>query len=209
MLASRMLVASFALGAFGCVERIAIDDDDGGDGGAGVDRPECTGDGLGNRPIRDEWRTEAVVPFDHFDEINGVPRISRLRIGGTLAGGSDRENFANRGDVNVRFDGPPDTITIELRRFTFARCEAAAEADFEALSLWSFAGIDPPVDGRELDPALACDGAAGFSDGCAIRVFYDGLSQLARSGADIRVTLPADYAGDLVVITDDNDADPD
>lgn len=189
----------------GCTERIAIDE---GDGGAQVDRPKCEGSG-DNRPLRDEWQTEARVAFDHFDEATGLARITRLRIGGTLAGGSDRENFANRGDVFVRFDGPPDTIEIALRRFTFAPCEEAAEDDFEAVSLWAFVDVDPPVPPHEIDAASDCTGAEGWRDDCAIRIYYDGLSQLARTGADLRVTLPPDYAGDLVVVTDDNDADPD
>jgi hypothetical protein len=155
-----------------------------------------------------------MVKFDHFDEDEGIAIIASLQVGGRLEGGSDRENFANRGDIIVKHDGPADTIQIEFRRFTFGPNADAAKADFEAMSLWAFnSNTDnplPPDDMLEMSPeALCANESTGWLSGCAIRLYYDGLSQLARAGADIRVTLPADYARDLTVITEDNDEDPD
>jgi hypothetical protein len=46
--------------------------------------------------------------------------------------------------------------------------------------------------------------ASGWQNACEVRVYYDGLSQLKRSGADFRVTLPADYRQKITVVTQDN-----
>ena len=51
--------------------------------------------------------------------------------------------------------------------------------------------------------------ASGWQNDCEVRVYYDGLSQLRRSGADIRVTLPADYRQRINVVTQDNTEDED
>jgi hypothetical protein len=164
-----------------------------------------------NKPFRDEWKTEAFVPFDHFDEENNATNIFSLTVGGRLEGGADRANFANRGDVIVKFDGPPDMIQVEFRRFTFSPNQEAADLDYEAMSLWAFnTSLDNPSPPDMMDPETYCaDEETGWLSGCGIRLYYDGQSQLVRAGADIRVTLPPDYDRDLTVITEDNDGDPD
>ena len=163
-----------------------------------------------NQPFVDDWRTEAFVPFDWYDEDAGMAAIFSLQVGGRLAGGTNNPNFANRGDVIVLHDGAPDTITIEFQRFTFAPNQDAADETFEAMSLWAFnTSVDQPQPPDAMDPEAQCVLESGWQSGCGIRLYYDGLSQLARAGANIRVTLPPDYARDLTVITEDNDADPD
>lgn len=173
----------------------------------------CSGDqpkSTDNQPFVDDWRTEAFVPFDWYDEENNMAAIFSLQVGGRVAGGTDRENFANRGDVIVKHDGAPDTITVEFQRFTFGPNREAAEVDFEEMGLWAFnANVDNPSPPDQMDAEAACVTEAGFQSGCGIRLYYDGLSQLARAGANIRVTLPPDYARDLRVVTEDNDADAD
>lgn len=59
------------------------------------------------------------------------------------------------------------------------------------------------------ETCIDLSGQAQWRDGCQIRVYYDGLVQLARSGADFRVTLPQTFTGELQLGTEDNDADPD
>lgn len=165
------------------------------------------------RPIRDVWRVEHEGPFTLLDD-DGEPNIRSLRIGRAVP--SD-DNFANRGDVIVRFDGPPDTIRIELRRFTFTAADDDAAAEqLERLSLWARdADIDAPQRSGLLDEDSRCDGVGEdgrprpWRDGCAIYVEFDGLSQPARSGADIRVTLPPEYRESLAIATQDNDEERD
>ena len=148
------------------------------------------------RPFRDEWRVEADVPFSH--QGGG---ITSLQVGGLLF----ENNFANRGDVIVQFDGEADRIVVEMRRFTTAASEVAAREDFEALHLWAFsASVDSPMPPFAMPEDESCTSGA-WRDGCAIRVWYDGIDQLSRAGADLRVTLPADYLGALKVVTEDND----
>lgn len=152
-------------------------------------------------PFRDEWRVEADLEFIHTDA-SGVPLIDTLVIGGV----ETIDNFANRGDVIVNFDGPANRILVELRRFTFNTDQEAAENDFADLSLVAYAApLARPQDQSPADDCLA----SGWQEGCEIRVYYDGLSQLRRSGADIRVTLPSDYRQRITVITEDNDEEAD
>lgn len=172
----------------------------------------CTGSSGGDSPTilptRDDWQVAAQVMFDHEGE-EGAVNIGSVQIGGRLTGGTNR-NFANRGDVIVLFDGPEDTITIELRKFTAAINDTVAQEDYDALSLWAFnANQSSPLPPDDMDPMALCNGEAGWLNNCAIRLYYDGLSQLARAGADIRVTLPPSYRGTVSVITEDNDDDPD
>lgn len=156
---------------------------------------------FGRRPYRDEWRVEADLDFIHVDG-SGIPLIHELTIGGR----ETNDNFANRGDVIVNFDGPADRILVELRRFTFATSQQGAETDFADLSLLAYAA---PL-GRPQDQSVEDDCvASGWRNGCEIRVYFDGIAQLWRSGADIRVTLPADYRQTITVVTEDNDAEED
>ncbi|MBX7081481.1 MAG: hypothetical protein K1X88_19935 [Nannocystaceae bacterium] len=162
-----------------------------------------------NAPWRDQWREVHEGPFVHRDA-DGEPLITTLQIG-SQAGYAD--NFLNRGDVVVRFDGEPDRIRIELRRFTFATDERSAAETFDRLQLWAYdAKTSTPGPPSTMDPDARCDGSDGdaprpWRDGCAILVRYDGLAQLERAGADIRVTLPPDYRGKLAIETSDNDAE--
>lgn len=153
------------------------------------------------QPFRDEWRVEADLAFIHTDA-SGVPLIDTLVIGGV----ETLDNFANRGDVIVNFDGPANRILVELRRFTFTTDQEAAEIDFADLSLLAYAApLARPQDQSPADDCLA----SGWQEGCEIRVYYDGISQLRRSGADIRVTLPSDYHQRITVITEDDDEEGD
>lgn len=172
----------------------------------------CGDNGGGGSPEilpfrQSDWTVEAQVPFEHTLE-DGTVNIGNLQIGGRLTGGSNK-NYANRGDVIVLFDGPEGVITVEFRRFTAAANEASAEEDYKALSLWAFnANQSSPLPPDQMDAAALCnDEATGWLNNCAIRVYYDGLTQLARAGADIRVTLPPSYVRNVSVITEDNDDD--
>ncbi|MEX1366114.1 MAG: hypothetical protein AB1Z98_23515 [Nannocystaceae bacterium] len=165
-------------------------DGDGGDGG-----------GAERQPYRDQWRIEAEVAFDHTGP-DGEVLIGQLGIGGPLT----NDNFANRGDVIVKFDGAPGRILVEMRRFTHTTSLDNAMRDFDDLSLWAFAA--PLGRPQDLDAEDDCTQGA-WQDGCEVRVYYDGLSQLSRSGADLRVTLPADYRYQLDVQTQDDVADDD
>jgi hypothetical protein len=190
-----LLVGFVAVACFGCELRRNSVGETAGDTGL-VDAV----------PWRDAWRTVIDQPFPLVDA-DGSLVIGSLQIGGIEEG----DNFANRGDVLVRYAETP-RITVEMRRFTMAGDEATAEEDFDALEVWAYAGSGSPAPPDELDPADDCrdpEGAAPWSDGCSIRVYYGGQSQLARSGADLRVTIPRGWLGDLEVVTEDNDADSD
>lgn len=166
----------------------------GGGGGSGCNNePPGTSD---RSPFRDEWRTVVDEAFEHTAS-DGTPQIFELTIGGR----EENDNFANRGDVIVTFDGMPNRILIDMRRFTFNTTQEAADVDFENLALW--ASDSPP--GGPTQPEMEEDCIlGGWRNGCEVRVLYDGLSQLQRSGADIRVRLPPDYRYKLNVITEDN-----
>jgi hypothetical protein len=165
----------------------------------------CPGNegGLAKRfPFRDGWVTEVDQEFVHTSA-EGTALIYELTIGGR----EQYDNFANRGDVIVNFDGPPGRILVEMRRFTFTTTEQSAEQDYDDLQAWAYkSSVGRP---RDQKPEDACIKAAGDADqswlhGCQFRVYYDGQAQLDRSGADIRVTLPPDYPYQLNVNTQDN-----
>lgn len=159
------------------------------------------------QPFRDMWRTEADVAFEHTIEAGGevMTQIADIIIGGR----ESNDNFANRGDVIVNFDGPADRIMVEFRRFTTNTSEDAAEDDYEAMSLWAFnTSVSTPSKPDDMDPATNCV-SGGWLNACGVRVYYDGQSQLSRAGADIRVTLPADYRQSVNIITEDADEDED
>lgn len=162
---------------------------------------------VGVEPYRDEWRTVHLGPFAALDD-EGDPAITDVLVGSALG---YADNFVNRGDVIVQFDGPPDTIEIEFRRFTFAEDAADASEIFERLHLWAFnESVGSPKMPRDMDEAARCGGPSAddapvpWQDGCAIYVYYDGQAQLARAGADIRVTLPSDYRQRVSISTSDN-----
>lgn len=172
----------------------------------------CPGAGNGDTeraPYRDDWRMVADQPFIHSDA-DGVAQIFDLVIGGR----ENNDNFANRGDVIVNFDGGEDRIIVELRRFTFAPDQETADKDYDDLSLWAYdaASLGRPQDQEEEDNCNSVDAngvPAGWINGCDIRVYYNGQNQLRRSGADIRVTLPPTYRQDIEITTQDNVEDDD
>jgi hypothetical protein len=161
---------------------------------------------LSLEPFRDGWQLEVDTEFPHQDDA-GVPGITSIVIGGP----GDEGNFANRGDVIVEFDDAyEDRITVEMRRFAWVDDEDAAADGYEKLRLWAYSAtpIKPP---GEMDPASNCnpgDGSA-WQDDCTIRVYYEGQLEPRRFGADLRVTLPADYRHSVQVVTSDNDYDDD
>ena len=137
---------------------------------------------------RDEWREELVLP---------AAKLRHLLVGGVLSS----DNFANRGDIEVRYEEGSSEIRVELQRFTVAKSEDDAEQAFERMSLWAYdvESVDKP---SELSMDSACSVSAG--DFCQIRTYYDGLFQPVRDGANIRVTLPRGWDGTLELETTDN-----
>lgn len=171
----------------------------------GNDAPPAGG---GSEPIRDKWRVVHEGPFQVLKDDGLEPNISDLQIGNALG---YNDNFVNRGDVIVEFTGAPDTIKIEFRKFTFAEGDTDAEDDFDKLSLWAYnASTGSPKKPADMDDEARCGGEdedgdpLPWLDGCAIYVYYDGQNQLQRAGADIRVTLPANYRQDIAIETADD-----
>lgn len=163
--------------------------------------------GTSNQPFRDKWRVEHEGALELVDAEGNVA-IQKLIIGNMLG---SNDNFVNRGDVIVKFDGAPGTIKIEMRRFTFSTDESAANEVFDKLQMWAYnSNTGTPKKPKDMDEEARCGGENDkgdpypWQDGCAIYVYYDGLSQLARAGADIRVTLPPDYHEDITIETSDN-----
>lgn len=113
------------------------------------------------------------------------------------------ENFANRGVVEVLFDHPEETITIEIRKYVFDD-GIDLEDKFGRLGLWAFVLSGNPA--RNPDPADDCR-TDTWKDGCAILAYYDGKSQPLRMGMDFRVHLPTGWRGQLFVTTEDNIAE--
>lgn len=179
---------------------LACGEDNPAGGGADTDGDVDAFPFEGNQPVEDEWTLEVDQPFD-------PATVQSLIVGGI----EHADNFANRGDVVVRY-ADIDRITVEMRRFTSASDATGAQADFGRLSLWAYETGGNPAPPSQMDADDACvdpSGQTPWRDGCQIRVYYDGLTQLARSGADFRVTLPQAFTGDLELGTEDNDADPD
>jgi hypothetical protein len=168
-------------------------------------------DGGTQAPFREGWKTEHEGDFiatEPDEDGNLIPLITDILIGNALG---SQDNFVNRGDVIVEFNGDPDTIKIELRRFTFAASEDEADEIFDKLELWSYsASTSSPKKPSDMEEADRCAGEDDDGDpypwqeGCAIYVYYNGQSQLARAGADIRVTLPSDYLEGVSISTADN-----
>lgn len=186
-----------------------------GGGGATSDDGADTGDTDGGTPAdhdgpapyRDEWRVVHEGPFVELDEA-GEPLIRNLIVGNTLG---HNDNFVNRGDVIVQFDGEPGTIRVEFRRFTFASSQADAEEVYDRISLWAYnSSPGTPKRPVDMDEEDRCDGLdadgtpRAWKEGCAVYLYYDGQAQLVRAGTDIRVTLPPDYRGALALATSDN-----
>ncbi len=153
-------------------------------------------------PFRDEWRVELSAPVT----LAGAGRLQDLLVGGH----EHESNFANRGDVIVQFHDE-DRIVVEMRRFTRAADPERAREDFDHTMLWAYIGGDvAPVPPQQMEFPRPCVGEDGsLRDGCGLRVYYDGNSQPLRTGADLRVTLPARWTGQLDLITQDSIIDSD
>ncbi len=154
----------------------------------------------GLQPFRDQWRVELDAPVT----LSGTGALRDLLIGGV----EHEDNFSNRGDVIVRFHDD-ERVVVELRRFTQASSAEQAAAEFDQLALWAFFGGDrAPMRPEQMQFPRPCVGETGrFLNGCGLRVYHQGIAQPLRSGADVRVTLPASYAGNVQVITQDTIAD--
>lgn len=147
------------------------------------------------KPQVGEWETEVdKLPFP----LSGDARITTLTVGRK----EFDENYANRGTIEILFDHPEETITVETRKYVFGD-SIDKENTFEKLSLWAFASSGNPTRPDSQDPADDCTDTS-WKDGCAIYTYYDGKSQPERSGMDFRVHLPTGYRGKLVVATEDN-----
>jgi hypothetical protein len=167
-----LFVATLSLTSLGCQP-------------AGDDGPTDSSD---RSPVLDSWREEISGP---------ASQISKLVIGGRLAS----NNFANRGDIEVRYVANTDQITIEMRRFTIAKTQQDAELAFGRMKFWAYNIATPKA------PTPADDDKACFADGqatCYVRNYYDGQLQPVRDGAHFRVTIPAGWDGDLELKTQDN-----
>jgi len=157
----------------------------------------------------DEWRVEVDAEFPYM--VDGELNIASISIGGLLT----QDNFANRGDVIVKNNGPEGRILVEMRRFTWRGTEEDAQVDFENTELLAYVGSLKPPD--EIADENKCgypdrddpDTVSPWQDACSIRVYYRGQIQPSRLGADLRVTLPASYRGVIFVTTDDNDESED
>jgi hypothetical protein len=172
---------------------------------AGNESP--VGDAL---PQLTEWETVVdKLPFP----TSGDAKINRLTVGRK----EYTNNFANRGDIEVHFDQDSDVISIELRKYDFsdditAKGDEATgqEGTFERMSLWAYNedGSNPakPTEADAADPTKNCQLEA-WKDGCSVYVYYDGLTQPVRSGADLRVHLPKAWRGELNVQTEDNEGE--
>ncbi len=155
--------------------------------------PACKGDdgsddGGSREPYVDDWRVEMSGP---------AAQISSLSIGDRLTS----DNFANRGDIEVRYVDNTDQITIEMQRFTIAKTQADADAAFDRMKFWGY-DISSPAPPEPADAEDAC--WAPDVTGCYVRNYYDGQLQPVRDGVNFRVTIPKGWDGDLELTTEDN-----
>ena len=152
----------------------------------------CTGDdgvGENREPYVDDWEEVASGP---------AAQITTLSIGDRLTS----DNFANRGDIEVRYVDGINDITIEMQRFTIAKDQATADAAFERMKFWGY-NIATPAPPTPEDAVDAC-WASPDVDGCYVRNYYEGQLQPVRDGVNFRVTIPRGWDGDLELTTEDN-----
>jgi hypothetical protein len=180
----------------------------------GVNCDDSNGTPERGSPRRDEWRVEVDTEFPYKDSEGNV-QIDSIFIGG---GSKSSDNFVNRGDVIVKFDGEADRIKIEMRRFTWRKDseEDSIQSDFDKTLLWAFptSNLVPP---DELPPEADCarrnpddpDATFPWLNNCRVRVYYEGQIQPNRLGADLRVTLPSKYRHSVDVSTFDNTTEED
>jgi hypothetical protein len=140
------------------------------------------------RPFRDEWREELVLP---------AAELRHLVVGGPLT----LDNFANRGDIQIHYDDDSSEVRVELQRFTIASDLDDATEAFGRMSVWAY---DLESVERPSDEIMQSACGVGEGDFCHLRVYYDGLFQPVRDGANIRVTLPRGWEGELELETEDN-----
>jgi hypothetical protein len=167
--------------------------------------PSCSGtggDAPGSNfaPFRSGWEVVGNFEFPYLN-MDGEVQISSILVGGK----EYDDNFANRGDVVVKMNGPEGMILVEMRKFTFAESDEKAQNDFDRLEpwIWSANPTSPKQPSEITDETADCINA-GWQEGCGIRVWYNGQIQPQRLGADIRVTLPASYRHGVTIITQDN-----
>jgi hypothetical protein len=152
----------------------------------------CKDDGTdpdaGRQPFVDDWQMELSGP---------AAQITSLSIGDRLTS----DNFANRGNIEVRYVDGTDQITVEMQRFTIAKTQEDADAAFERMKFWAY-DIATPAAPEPDDAADAC--FAPDVTGCYVRNYYEGQLQPVRDGVNFRVTIPRGWDGDLTLTTEDN-----
>jgi hypothetical protein len=155
----------------------------------------CPGPG----PDEDEVR---VPTLDEWEEVTSLPaaQFKLLSIGDRIS----TDNFANRGDIEVRYVGGTDKITVEMQRFTVAENDAAADEAFSRMHYWGYAISSPEAPSEENMLEMCENPDPDAVETCYIRAYYDGLFQPVRDGANFRVTIPAGWDGDLLLVTSDN-----
>lgn len=161
----------------------------------GATGTSTSGQSGGARPYRDEWRLVVDAPFP-------LTEVKDLTIGRQ----EYMENFANRGDIEVYFDLPEPRITVEMRRYAYQQSQAEADTAFSSLHPWAYVSAGSPQKPSAMDPADSCE--TQWKDGCSFYVYYDGQSQPPRTGADLRVHLPAAYRQRITLETEDNTVEP-
>lgn len=140
------------------------------------------------QPYVDDWQTEATLPAAQF---------RKLSIGDRIAS----DNFANRGDIEVRYEAGIDSITVEMQRFTVASSPEAADEAFAKMHYWGY-DLSSPEQPSDDNVEDSCENPE--VDTCYVRAYYDGLFQPLRDGANFRVTIPAGWDGNLELTTSDN-----
>ena len=178
-------------------------------------------------PMAGEWETvvdRAIFIHDPAEaEQLGVSAISWMSIGRALG-----DNMLNRGQVEViyaddhmgdimeGFENAP-AISVEVRKFTTVWSDIDLDDNLAQLSLYAYTVPPdhvpmPNMDGdwcvRDFsDPFNSGEDVPLWQDGCYLTVWFNGIVQPMRDGADFRVTLPADWRGTLDIETSDNVAD--
>ena len=144
--------------------------------------------GEGREPYVDDWEMVASGP---------AAQLTTLSIGDRLA----QDNYANRGDIEVRYVSGTDQVTIEMQRFTIAKNEEDAAAAFGRMKFWGYdlSSPEPPAEDNADRLCWAPD-----TSSCYARVYYEGMIQPTRDGANFRVTIPVGWEGNLALTTSDN-----
>jgi hypothetical protein len=140
-----------------------------------------------------DWEQVIDVPFDS-------QKVAKMQIGGY----SEKNNFANRGDVEVYFT-EENRIRVLMRRI--AVDDESEDYPMQVVSRivpWAYA-ISAPKDPDDLSPSdmdKNCTTDA-WLDGCMLLAYFEGAVQPAAVAADFRVYVPKDWDGDLTIVTED------